>query len=162
MKQGPTEREVPMQWIDNEAYRLILTTMPIHCVDIAIYNHANEVLMVKRRAEPAKNRWWLPGGRVIKGEQRRDAARRKVQEECGITVEFLVELFTSETIFDDGPHGIPVHSVNTVYFTMIQERSIVLDDTSAGYKFLRPVDWLSGDLHPYVEQAVRESSRLLL
>ena len=40
-----------------QTYRLILENMPIHCVDTAIYNHSNEVLLVKRRSEPARNRW---------------------------------------------------------------------------------------------------------
>lgn len=150
-----------MNRIPQDRYRYILEHMAIVCVDVAIYNHREEVLLVKRRNEPAKNRFWLPGGRVLKGETRRDAARRKVLEECGVGVDFLVELFTSETIFDDGPAGIPVHSVNTVYFTMIKDTDVTLDEQSSEFAWRRPGDWLLEDMHPYVQTALRESVRLL-
>lgn len=148
-------------FIPSESYKFILENMAIVCVDVAIYNHKHELLLIKRRNEPARGQFWLPGGRIYKGEVRRNAAIRKVHQECGIVVDFLVELFTSETIFEDGPDGIPVHSVNTVYFTMIKDTDIKLDSQASEFAWLSPADWLLGDIHPYVAQAVRESSRLL-
>jgi colanic acid biosynthesis protein WcaH len=160
-RSSPRQGTIFMLIPQNEYHR-ILEQMPIVCVDIAIFNHKSEVLLVKRRNEPAKNRWWLPGGRVLKGEPRRAAAARKLQEECGLQVEFMAELFTSETIFDDGPEGIPIHSVNTVYFTMIREAQITLDVQSSDFRWQPTHIWLQDDLHPYVAQALRESSRLLV
>jgi colanic acid biosynthesis protein WcaH len=37
--------------------------------------------MYSRNDPPARGQWWLPGGRVLKGEMMRDAALRKAREE---------------------------------------------------------------------------------
>lgn len=148
--------------IPDDNYRNILEHIPIACVDIAIYNHNNQLLMIKRRFAPAVGQFWLPGGRAHKGESRRGAAHRKLVEETGLTAQFLVELLTSETIFGDGPGDIPVHSINTVYFTMIKEGAVNLDEQSSEFDWRAPDGWLGQGLHPYVERAVRESSALII
>jgi len=43
-----------------------------------------ECLLVERGSEPVKGVWWLPGGRIYKGETFFDAAIRKVKEETGL------------------------------------------------------------------------------
>jgi len=45
------------------------------------------ILLIKRGAEPGKDRWSLPGGAVELGEGVRDAVIREVKEECGLDVE---------------------------------------------------------------------------
>jgi len=45
------------------------------------------ILLIKRGAEPGKDRWSLPGGAVELGEKVRDAVIREVKEECGLDVE---------------------------------------------------------------------------
>ena len=43
-----------------------------------------ECLLVQRATEPVKGVWWLPGGRIYKGETFFDAAIRKTKEETGL------------------------------------------------------------------------------
>ena len=69
-------------WIPASTYRAFLERMPIACVDIAIV-HRGAVLLVKREDAPAKGQWWVPGGRVHKGETMRETAGRKALEEVG-------------------------------------------------------------------------------
>jgi ADP-ribose pyrophosphatase YjhB (NUDIX family) len=47
-------------------------------------NGKTECLLVERGSEPVKGAWWLPGGRIHKGETFFDAAFRKVKEETGL------------------------------------------------------------------------------
>ena len=103
------------KFIPWELYRQILETMPIPCVDIAIVANGT-VLLVQRTDAPAKGQWWLPGGRVLKGEMMKDAAIRKAREEVGIECHVTSIIHTAETIFPDGPDGIPVHSINCCFF----------------------------------------------
>lgn len=72
-----------MSYIGQELYNKILENVPIACVDIAIIVDGS-VLLVKRKDAPAKGEWWVPGGRILKGETMKDAAKRKAQEEVGI------------------------------------------------------------------------------
>ncbi len=71
------------QFIAWELYRQILEFMPIPCVDVAIVAHG-AVLLVRRDDPPAQGEWWIPGGRILKGEMMRDAAIRKARQEVGI------------------------------------------------------------------------------
>jgi colanic acid biosynthesis protein WcaH len=72
-----------MNYIHDVLYRQILSCIPIACVDIAIVNDG-EILLVKRNDKPAQGQWWLPGGRVRKGEVMRDTAKRKALGEVGL------------------------------------------------------------------------------
>jgi len=53
--------------ISNELYDQILENIPICCVDI-IVSHNGKVLLIHRKEEPAKDKWWVVGGRILKGE----------------------------------------------------------------------------------------------
>jgi 8-oxo-dGTP diphosphatase len=52
----------------------------------AIVLHEGRVLLVKRGHAPGLGLWSVPGGLVDLGESTVDAARREVEEECGLKV----------------------------------------------------------------------------
>ena len=47
--------------IDKNLYKQIQKVMPIPCVDLVVVNDYGQVLLAKRRNEPAVNEWWFPG-----------------------------------------------------------------------------------------------------
>ncbi len=51
-----------------------------------IIEHDNRIVLIKRKFEPFKDCWCLPGGHVEHGEQVEDAAVREAQEETGLDV----------------------------------------------------------------------------
>ena len=55
----------------------------------AVILDGDRVLLVKRGQPPSQGRWSIPGGLVHLGERIEDAARREVQEECGVSVRLL-------------------------------------------------------------------------
>ena len=140
------------QFIAWELYRQILEFMPIPCVDIAIVANG-AVLLVLRDDAPAQGEWWLPGGRILKGEMMRDAAIRKARQEVGIECNVGPIIHTAETIFPDGPGGIPIHSINSCFF-MFPARAdfqVTLDHHSRQYRW---VDHIPAGVHPYVERCL--------
>lgn len=135
--------------IPTKIYHQIITHAPVACVDIAI-THNNCVLLVKRLDEPAKGQWWFPGGRVYKGEMMRDTANRKALEEVGLECEVGPLIYTAETVFEDGPNGIPVHSINSCFLLKpLGIKVIKLDNHHSAWSWFS-VGNLQNELHPYV------------
>ena len=135
--------------ISPDLYHQIITHIPIACVDIAIISNRS-VLLVKRNDEPAKGQWWLPGGRVYKGEMMRDTAKRKALEEVGLKCEVGPLIYTAETVFEDGPNGIPVHSINSCFLLKIVGGQLELDNHHGDWRCVSQHSFSKFDLHPYV------------
>ena len=83
---------------------------PIVAVGVVV-KRGLEVLLVQRLTEPSRGRWSLPGGVVELGETVREAARREVQEECGLQVEPGEVLAVMDNIVRDETGRIRFHYV---------------------------------------------------
>jgi 8-oxo-dGTP diphosphatase len=59
---------------------------PVLCAGAVIRDDAGRLLLVRRRHDPARGTWSLPGGRVEADETLEQAAGREVLEETGLTV----------------------------------------------------------------------------
>ena len=139
-----------MNFIPQPQYDFILQNMPIACVDVCIVSE-NGVLLVKRKTEPAKNHWWVPGGRVLKGEKLKDCAKRKCVEEVNLLCTIGPIVHTDETVFDTGPSNIPVHSINVAFLAIPHSNDLRLDQFSSDFKWISSI---SHDLHPYVQKCL--------
>ena len=65
-------------------YLKIIENSPIVSVDLIIFNHNGEVLLGKRLNEPGKNTLFVPGSRLRKNEETKNAIERIADEELGI------------------------------------------------------------------------------
>lgn len=52
------------------------------------------ILLIKRKIEPFKDQWALPGGLVGNEESLETAVERELQEETGISIDYLEQLYT--------------------------------------------------------------------
>lgn len=141
-----------MSHIEQDLYKKILENIPIACIDITIVANGR-VLLVKRNDPPALGQWWVPGGRVLKSEKMKDAARRKAREEVGIECHVGPIIHTAETIFPDGPYGCSVHSINSCFFLYPTDKSVSAKLDSHHMEF----QWVSSiprDIHPYVRDCL--------
>ena len=67
--------------IPKKLWRAILASIPIACVDVIAYTRVDDsVLLGYRKISPYRNRWALPGGRIIKKESLCDTANRQLEE----------------------------------------------------------------------------------
>jgi ADP-ribose pyrophosphatase YjhB (NUDIX family) len=58
----------------------------VYCLLVQTTNTGKkECLLVLRSSEPVKGVWWLPGGQLLKGESFFAAAKRKAQQETGLS-----------------------------------------------------------------------------
>ena len=146
-----------MNFIPQPQYDFILQNMPIACVDVCIVSEEG-VLLVKRNTEPAKNQWWVPGGRVFKGEKLKDCANRKCIEEVNLHCTIGPIVHTDETVFDTGPSGISIHSINCVFICFLQNKDfkIELDEFSSDWMWINEKQDLSF-LNTYVQECIKKS-----
>jgi 8-oxo-dGTP diphosphatase len=67
-------------------------------VDAIVFGYSKQdgvsVLLIQRKYEPFKAAWALPGGFVLEPESLEQAVERELQEETGITVNYLEQLYT--------------------------------------------------------------------
>lgn len=132
--------------IPKNKYKNILDVLPILCVDIIARNSRGEYLLIKRVNEPKKGRWWVIGGRVLKGETLEKSVERKVREEVGLQVKSVRPVGYFELVNGMNPFGthFNYHSVSIVFTAVIDGRQPVnLDNQSAEFKFAKklPVDF---------------------
>ncbi|MBS3815109.1 MAG: NUDIX hydrolase [Hadesarchaea archaeon] len=76
---------------------------PLLAVDIII-NLNDKLVLIKRKNEPYKGEWALPGGFVKEGEIVEEAARREAREETGLKIKInkLVGVYSKP---DRDPRG---------------------------------------------------------
>lgn len=89
----------------------------------AIVTKGEKILLVKRKSEPFKGFWSLPGGFVEYGETVEEAVKREVKEETGLTVEpeKLIGVY-SEKNRHPGRHVVAI-----CYLTKIKEGNTSAD-----------------------------------
>ena len=143
-----------MYMIPKDKYSEILELIPIICVDGMIIDDKNRFLLLKRNNEPEKNKWWFPGGRLIKGELMEDAIKRKIKLEIGLDVEIVKELGPTQTYFETGPFGGSVHTINFTYLLKIKGGEISIDKDHSDYKWC---DHVEESLHKELKRIINKA-----
>ena len=143
-------------FIPDSLYRQILPVMPIPCVDLLVVDRLRNILLLKRRNEPAKGLWWVPGGRVHMGETRAASAARKLREECGLDLQHNPpKEISTEDLFLPIGQGAISHTICTVFLVEVGAGApVVLDSQSDASAWRTAQDWRTEDLHPYVRKIV--------
>ncbi len=144
-------------WVSEEEYKTIVKNVPICCVDLVIRNNEGKVLLVKRKNHPLKGEWCVPGGRILRGEKIKDAAKRKAKDELGLDLEVKDKIGTYELFFEKSAHGpeIGAHSICiAVETTPTNSEEITLDGDHSEYEFF---DKIEEDWHPYVKEIIKKS-----
>ena len=66
-------------------------------VDAVVFGYESgtiSVLLIKRKYDPYKGKWAIPGGFVKNEESLEEAVERELQEETGIKINYLEQLYT--------------------------------------------------------------------
>jgi colanic acid biosynthesis protein WcaH len=74
-----------MTHLSTADYKVASALMPIVCMDLFVRDEAGRVLLGWRKNPPASGSWFIPGGRIRKGERLGEAFARLTQQELGLT-----------------------------------------------------------------------------
>ncbi len=137
---------------------------PAVTTDIVIFTLRDQqlkLLLIKRRCEPFKGSWALPGGFVHLNEALEIAAKRELEEETGVTDVYLEQLFTY-----GNPDRDPRERVITVaYFALIASDKIEVraatDAEAVGWFAMDEIPNLAFDHQTIVETARQRLSAKL-
>jgi 8-oxo-dGTP diphosphatase len=105
---------------------------PSVTVDLVILTIAEDdlkALLIRRRQEPFRDRWALPGGFVDINESLETAAARELEEETGVRDVYLEQLYT----FGDPGRDPRGRVISVAYFALIdaeRQRIVAADDAA--------------------------------
>jgi 8-oxo-dGTP diphosphatase len=89
-------------------------------VDAAVFSYSKlegvSVLLIKRKYDPFKDSWALPGGFVIENENLENAVMRELEEETGIKVNYLEQLYTFGSVERDPRQRV----ISVSYFALVK------------------------------------------
>ena len=142
-------------WIPADDWRTIVASVPIVSVDLVIRRDGG-VVLGRRTNEPAKGHWFIPGGRVLKGESRRESVHRVAAEELGIEVEIVESLGAFEHLYDtsDVPGVDSKHYLANGYVVDVVDGKPEPDDQHDTFRVFRsPPEPCHEYVRAYVEAA---------
>jgi colanic acid biosynthesis protein WcaH len=130
----------------------IVKNTPLVSIDLIISDPSGSIMMGWRNNEPAKDTWFVPGGRIRKNEKIADAFDRIICAETGLVMPFqdarfcgVFEHFYSVNCFEDPSFG--THYCVLAYLLRFDHRPSTRIDSQHS-KF----DWITRSsmrVHPY-------------
>ncbi|MEP6662966.1 MAG: GDP-mannose mannosyl hydrolase [Verrucomicrobiota bacterium] len=139
--------------LSGEEFLGMVEFMPLVSIDFIIRNQQGEILLGKRNNAPAKNYWFVPGGRIWKNECIQDAARRIARKEIGFELSRPKLFGVFDHIYPDNFMEKP--GINTHYVvialdsTLSSAAKIQPDEQHSDLRFWSIADLLSDpNVHP--------------
>ncbi len=123
-------------------------------VDAVVLNNQNnkpKVLLIKRKNDPFKNKWAIPGGFLEKDENLEYGAKRELEEETGLKIDTLIQLKTYGGV-DRDPRGRTI-SIAFIAITQHQEVKAADDAVEAKWFNLHELPSLAFDHSEILEDA---------
>jgi colanic acid biosynthesis protein WcaH len=133
-------------------YEKILRVMPIACVD-AVIVRGRSFLLGKRMNKPAKGKWFVIGGRVMKGESLERSIKRHVKAETGLTDLRIKKFLTAAAvIFKDSAQGPSSHAISSVFLVEMPTKILSPSKENKELKWFTRID---KNWHPYVKKVLK-------
>ncbi|CNE67280.1 GDP-mannose mannosyl hydrolase [Yersinia nurmii] len=136
--------------LDTSLFKTIVANTPLISIDLVVQDSQNRILLGKRLNRPAKNYWFVPGGRVRKDETLADAFTRLAKEELGfpISIQNAAFIGTFEHFYPDNfsEEDFSTHYVVLGYKLVIETPLVQLPkDQHSQYCWRAVDDLLSAD-----------------
>jgi ADP-ribose pyrophosphatase YjhB (NUDIX family) len=98
--------------------------------------------------EPAKDTWFVPGGRVNFGETLEQAVTGKLQEETGLTPTKIEKKGAMTHLFPKA------HNITIFFRVEVKNNTVKLNHEHRSKRWITKI---TEDVHPYVKQMIEEA-----
>ena len=138
-----------------EIFSDVIKNTPLISIDLIVKNSDDKILLGKRVNEPAKDYWFVPGGRIFKDENLDDAFNRICQSELGVSLRRkksylygLYEHFYTNNIFSNEFSTHYVVLAHQVHLNSISQ----VNDQHEAYRWFGVNELLDrDDVHQYTK-----------
>ncbi|AOB30548.1 GDP-mannose mannosyl hydrolase [Bordetella sp. H567] len=146
--------------LSEEHFRAAVDMLPLVSIDLLVRDPRGRYLLGLRGNPPAQGRWFVPGGRIRKGEALAQALRRLADEELGMSLPPVRWRLRGvyEHFYDvnfAGESGMSTHYVVLAYQVQLPSGPLAaaLPATQhLGYRWDTPEDAATDpDVHPYTK-----------
>lgn len=140
--------------LDRETFLDIVKKTPLVSVDLVLVNSRDEMLLGLRKNEPARNFWFVPGGRVAKDERIADAFERVALDELGMRLCYKDSRFMGfyEHMYETNfarVEGVSTHYIVLAHEIRVGDPTIAADAQHEQYKWFDKETALGRDnVHP--------------
>ena len=119
--------------IPEKLFQQIKNSVPLSCVDAILVNKNKEFFLVKRKIQPYKNKWCLPGGIIKRGQKIHEKLAETAKEELGIHFSAVKQLGFFEKIYKDR------HDISHCFIVRTKNNSIKLNFQASEGKFFKKI-----------------------
>lgn len=144
--------------LEPKEFANLIRHAPLVSIDLLVNNEDAQILLGKRANAPAKDMWFVPGGRIYKGERLAQALGRVIGEELGIDANSHATRFLGvfDHIYEENVFGDPDFGTHFVVLAHALQLEILPDrlppDQHSSFRWWSINDLSkSPDVHPYTK-----------
>ncbi len=137
--------------LDNTTFKTVIDSTPLVSIDLVVRNREGKVLLGLRLNRPAKDFWFVPGGRILKNESLAAAFKRLTVNELGCAIDIkdarylgLYEHFYTDSIYSD----VSTHYVVSGFEVILpasQNNSKLPAEQHGDYRWFSEEDLMASD-----------------
>ena len=141
--------------LSKDDFTEVIKNTPLISIDLIIENREGKILLGKRVNQPAKDYWFVPGGRIFKDETLQNAFSRTVYEELGVKMEKkeaqfqgVYEHFYNDNVFND---DFSTHYIGLAHRIKLED-IVKTNDQHGEYRWFEKDELLkSENVHKYTK-----------
>ncbi|MGX9418438.1 GDP-mannose mannosyl hydrolase [Vibrio sp. WJH972] len=128
-------------YLDKTTFSTVIESTPLVSIDLVVLDQNGQALLGQRLNRPAKDYWFVPGGRIQKNETLESAFQRLTQEELGtaFTIDQARLLGPFTHLYEDHVFGeeFGTHYVAIAYILKVnrEELNLPLQQQHGAYQW---------------------------
>ena len=145
-----------ISFLDKDTFSSVIQNAPLISIDLVVKNSEDKILLGQRVNKPAKNSWFVPGGRIYKDEKIENAFQRITKDEIGKAFDIsnakfkgIYQHFYDDNVFND---NFSTHYIVLGFELVIKEKLSLGTVQHEKYKWFDENELLGSDeVYTYVK-----------